>query len=64
MKNTNLLFILLGITTLIGQTVLLRELMIEVRGNEIVFAIYLSLWLFLVAIGSLFARYFLNKKPP
>jgi hypothetical protein len=47
MKKTNLLFILLGITTLIGQTVLLRELLIEVRGNEIVFAIYLSLWLFL-----------------
>ncbi len=62
MKKTNLLFILLGITTLIGQTILLRELLIEVRGNEIVFAIYLSLWLFLVALGSLFARFFLNIK--
>ena len=62
MKKINILFILLGISSIIGQTVLLRELLIEVRGNEIVFAIYLSLWLFLIAIGSLLARYFLNNK--
>ncbi len=61
MKKSNILFILLGITTIIGQTVLLRELLIEVNGNEIVFSIYLSLWLLLVAVGSYIAGYFLNK---
>jgi spermidine synthase len=62
MKRTGLLLLLLGCVSIIGQTVLLRELLIEVRGNEIVFAIYLSLWLFLVSIGSLIAKYFLGKK--
>ncbi len=62
MKRTGLLLLLLGCTSIIGQTVLLRELLIEVRGNEIVFAIYLSLWLLLVSIGSLIAKSFLGKQ--
>ncbi len=62
MKKINILFILLGIFSIIGQTVLLRELLIGVRGNEIVFAIYLSFWLLLVAIGSFLARYFFHFK--
>ena len=62
MKRIGLLLLLLGCTSIIGQTVLLRELLIEVRGNEIVFAIYLSLWLLLVSIGSLIAKSFLGKQ--
>jgi spermidine synthase len=62
MKRTGLLLLLLGCISIIGQTVLLRELLIEVRGNEIVFAVYLSLWLLLVSIGSLIAKGFLGKQ--
>ncbi|MBC8415153.1 MAG: hypothetical protein H8E11_01850 [Candidatus Cloacimonetes bacterium] len=62
MKRTRLLLLLLGCVSIIGQTVLLRELLIEVRGNEIVFAVYLSLWLLLVSIGSLIAKDFLEKQ--
>ncbi len=62
MKKKYLLFIALGVSSLIGQTVLLREMLIEVRGNEIVFSIYLSLWLLMIAAGSLLGRYLLHKK--
>jgi spermidine synthase len=62
MKRTRLLLLLLGCVSIIGQTVLLRELLIEVRGNEIVFAVYLSLWLLLVSIGSLIAKGLLGKQ--
>ncbi len=62
MRKKLLLFIALGISSLIGQTVLLRELLIEVQGNEIVFSIYLSLWLLMIAVGSLLGKYLLNKK--
>ncbi|MBN2016844.1 MAG: hypothetical protein JW794_01720 [Candidatus Cloacimonetes bacterium] len=62
MHKKLLLFIGLGISSLIGQTVLLRELLIEVQGNEIVFSIYLSLWLLMIAVGSLLGKYLLNKK--
>ena len=61
MKKKYLLFIALGISSLIGQTVLLREMLIEVRGNEIVFSIYLSLWLLMIATGSLLGKYFIKK---
>ena len=47
------IFIIVGIISAIGQTILLRELMVEVNGNEIIFSIFLSLWLFLVALGTL-----------
>ena len=62
MHKKFLLFIALGISSLVGQTVLLRELLIEVQGNEIVFSIYLSLWLLMIAVGSLLGKYLLNKK--
>ena|GEM_PF-1305558 len=62
MRKKFLLFIALGISSLVGQTVLLRELLIEVQGNEIVFSIYLSLWLLMIAVGSLLGKFLLNKK--
>lgn len=61
MRKKLVLFIALGISSLIGQTVLLRELLIEVQGNEIVFSIYLSLWLFMIAVGSWLSRFFIQK---
>jgi len=64
MHRKFLLFIGLGVSSLIGQTVLLRELLIEVQGNEIVFSIYLSLWLFMIAVGSWSGRFFIQKPKP
>jgi len=61
MRKKFLLFISLGMISLVGQTVLLRELLIEVRGNEIVYAIYLSLWLFMIAVGSYIGKFLLQK---
>lgn len=52
-----LIFIIYGIVCSIGQTILLRELMVEVNGNEIIFSIFLSLWLFIVAFGSLLHKW-------
>lgn len=52
-----LIFIIYGIVCSIGQTILLRELMVEVNGNEIIFSIFLSLWLLMVAFGSLLHKW-------
>ncbi|MDO9576381.1 MAG: hypothetical protein Q7J16_00675 [Candidatus Cloacimonadales bacterium] len=57
MKKSNLLLIFLGIITILAQTILLRELLVEVNGNEIVFSVYLSLWLLFVACGSYLSRF-------
>lgn len=51
------LFIVVGIISAVSQTILLRELMVEVNGNEIVFGIFLSLWLLLVALGTLLSKF-------
>lgn len=56
------IFIIIGIISAIGQTILLRELMVEVNGNEIIFAIFLSLWLLLVAVGTLLNKFINIKK--
>ncbi len=61
MRKNFLLFISLGMISLISQTVLLRELLIEVRGNEIVYAVYLSLWLLMIAAGSFIGKFLLHK---
>ncbi|MCD4820387.1 MAG: hypothetical protein K8S23_17040 [Candidatus Cloacimonetes bacterium] len=55
-KNIYLLFFSLGIHTAIVQNSLLRELIIVVKGNEIIFVIALSIWLGAVSIGSFTAR--------
>ncbi len=59
MENTTikkLLFPVLGVFSIISQTILLRELMIGVNGNEIIFSIFLSLWLLIIALGSLWGN--------
>ncbi len=61
MKNNSLLLILLGIVTILAQTVFLREMLVEVNGNEIVFSVYLSLWLLFVACGSFLSRFFPHR---
>lgn len=57
MNDKRILLIFLGIISILAQTILLREMLVEVNGNEIVFAVYLSLWLLLIACGSYFARF-------
>jgi len=48
-------FILLGLNSFLTQTILLRETLIAINGNEIVFAMFLSLWLMVVGFGSILA---------
>ncbi|MCF7858603.1 MAG: hypothetical protein K9N07_04680 [Candidatus Cloacimonetes bacterium] len=52
MKKNRIPLIVLGVITILSQTILLREMLVEVNGNEIIFSIYLSLWLFFIASGS------------
>ena len=46
-------FVLLGILTILSQAVFIREMMIRLQGNEIVCAVFLSMWLGLVALGAI-----------
>jgi len=43
---------ILGFTSLIGQVILLRELMVSFYGNEFFIGLVLAVWLFWVAMGS------------
>ena len=47
-------FIVLGISSIIGQVVIIRELTISFYGNEFFIGWILFAWLFWVAMGSLF----------
>ncbi|MBN1870793.1 MAG: methyltransferase domain-containing protein [Candidatus Omnitrophica bacterium] len=42
----------LGLTSLIGQILLLRELVTVFYGNEMAYAVILASWLFWIAVGS------------
>src|ERR1035441_6893318 len=44
---------LIGCSAVLGQIVLMRELMAVFNGNEISLGILLAIWLFWTAIGSL-----------
>lgn len=53
--------IILGISSIVGQLLIIRELIISFYGNEFFIGwIFLS-WLFWVGIGSLFLNKFFNK---
>jgi spermidine synthase len=54
-------FLLLGISSVIAQTLLIRELMISFYGNEFFVGVVLAFWLIWVAIGSLFCEKILEK---
>jgi len=47
-----LLFILLGYISILSQLVLLREFIKTLHGNELVFGIFLALWMILTAAGA------------
>ncbi len=47
-----LLFLNLGISSLLFQTLLLRELVVSFYGNEFFVGVVLALWLFWTAVGS------------
>ncbi len=57
-----LLFLNLGISSLLFQTLLLRELVVSFYGNEFFVGVVLALWLFWTAVGS-FAASRIKKDP-
>src|SRR3989338_10605401 len=44
---------ILGLTSMIGQIIIIRELIVVFYGNELSLGIILASWLFWVAFGSL-----------
>lgn len=48
-------FFLLGVVSILGQTVLLREMAILFYGNELFYGLGLGTWLLLTGLGSLLA---------
>ncbi|MBU4369513.1 hypothetical protein KKG58_01985, partial [Patescibacteria group bacterium] len=57
-------FFVLGISCLIGQTLVIRELIISFYGNELFSSLALGFWLLLVGMGSLlFSKLFQKTKP-
>ncbi len=54
MKRSSLIFalILMGLTSLMTQTLLLRELLITFYGNELTIGLILACWIILEALGS------------
>ncbi len=51
-----------GFISSVSQVILLRELMIAVNGNEIIFSFFLSIWLLLVAFGTFLHKIIKIKK--
>ncbi len=51
---------LIGFSAVIGQVVLMRELMVVFNGNEISLGILLATWLFWTAIGSMVCSFLLR----
>ena len=49
-----LAWLVMGLSSMIGQLILMRELLIVFYGNEISIGIILASWLFWVSIGSFF----------
>jgi spermidine synthase len=60
-KKFLFIFFILGISSIVAQSLLIRELMIAFYGNEFFVGIVLAFWLVWVAVGSLSAGKFLNK---
>jgi len=52
---------LLGFSSIIFETVLIRELLEVFLGNEFFIGVFLGVWLFLIAIGSYTATKFIEK---
>ncbi len=58
------IFFNLGISSLIAQSLIIRELMIAFYGNELFAALSLGFWLILTGIGSLFFSNLFQKSNP
>jgi len=54
-------FLTLGISSIVGQSLFLRELMISFYGNEFFVGVVLAFWLVWVGIGSLVCEIILKK---
>ncbi|MBN2814330.1 MAG: hypothetical protein JXQ80_09650, partial [Bacteroidales bacterium] len=50
--------VVLGITTLVSQLVLFRELLNIFQGNELIIGLMLSLWMLFTALGSVWGSHF------
>jgi len=63
MKNEALTFSLFikGLSGIVAQIILMRELLLSFLGNELTLGIILANWLILVAIGSLITGKFVEK---
>ena len=60
-KIIRVLAFVLGMTSVIGQIIILRELISVFYGNETSYAIILTSWLFWVAVGSSGVSRFLGR---
>ncbi|HLF18428.1 MAG TPA: hypothetical protein VI749_05985 [Candidatus Omnitrophota bacterium] len=60
--KTNLIILpfILGVTSIISQTLLLREFVVVFYGNETTYAFVLGAWLFWVAMGSFAASFLMS----
>ena len=57
--------ILMGFTSLVVQTLLIREFLISFYGNELTIGLILANWIILEALGSILAsRFSLKSKRP
>ncbi|MBI4832786.1 MAG: hypothetical protein HY801_14795, partial [Candidatus Lindowbacteria bacterium] len=61
MKKPVHLFAALGFTSMLGQILLMRELIVVFYGNELALGIMLGSWLFWVGVGSLIAAILLPR---
>ncbi|MBU1996356.1 MAG: hypothetical protein KKF78_04260, partial [Candidatus Omnitrophica bacterium] len=52
---------LLGFVSIISQIILMREIVSVFYGNELVYAVFLSGWLFWIALGSYLASCLISK---
>jgi hypothetical protein len=60
-KKFLFIFLILGISSIVAQSLLIRELMIGFYGNEFFVEMVLAFWLVWVAVGSLSAGKISNK---
>jgi spermidine synthase len=54
-------FLMMGLSSIVAQVLLLRELLVSFLGNELTLGIILGNWLILVAVGSMIAGKFTDR---
>ncbi len=63
-RTVGLAIVVTGLTALLLQVLLTRELLVSFFGNELCIGLILMDWLILVALGSALAGKLLNRLPP